>query len=154
MLQLSLQCRIFFECDLAISLWKWPFLLRESHVQAILFWVHLDCAFHTYRCCERKSAGTAFFHLILILWTFPSYSKFNDIRPSLSRARSLFKECISDLLGTLPYRTNIQQLHPHVLSLDGFGHWSSWLLKSSMFLLLSFGFRLRLCCVFLFFVFW
>ena len=112
----------FFQCDLSISLWKWLFSLEgiscPNNPSVDFIWTTLSIGRDNY---GKKSAAAVFFHPIS-LWTFCNDSKLNNIRPSLTRAKYMFKERISDLLGTLPDRINVQQLHPVVLSLDRFGH--------------------------------
>ena len=112
-----------FQCNLATSLCKWLFSLEgiscPNNPSVEFIWTALCIGRDDY---GKKSAAAIFFHLFSILWTFHNDSKFNNIKPSLPSAKSLFKERISNLLGTLADRINVQQLHPLVLSLDRFGH--------------------------------
>lgn len=113
---------IFFQCDLAISNWKWLFSLEgiscPNNHSVECIWTALSIGRDDY----GKKSAVVFFLLISILCTFRIDSKLNNIRPSLQRAKYLFKEHVSDLLGTLSDRIIVQQLHPLVLSLDRFGH--------------------------------
>lgn len=77
-----------------------------------------------------------FFHLISILRISQNDSKFNNITPSLTGAKSLFLERFSDMITYLPDRIQRQKLPPLLHHLGVTGLWCSILFSCFCFVVM------------------